>query len=278
MDTKTPFDGYKELIKSPLEKKDPLSFNRITRLIGEIVPGESETLSIIIQRLCGKTLKGREAIVFWRHVLEHKLDIEAKLGRVVGIQPAILDYNELICNAKRHIKLTAAEPAIPAADSEWMRRIYNPGYCLEKMKEEMLRSKRYKHALSTILLDVDEFHLINESYSFKTGDEVLSLIIKIIQAAIRTVDILTRFSGDRFLVILPNTNRREAMELAARLCKNIQIKTKNVSGLASGVTATLAVGQYNISKSCSTPEYIKQLEAVLSAGKQKQRNAVYGTE
>jgi diguanylate cyclase (GGDEF)-like protein len=144
---------------------------------------------------------------------------------------------------------------------------------MEKLKEEMMRAKRYKHALSAILLDIDLFHKINENFSFKVGDEILTVIVKIIKKTVRAVDILTRSSGDRFLLILPNTNKREAAELAERLRQNIQDRTKRIKALPSGVTVSLSVGQS--SKEGKSPEFMKSLEYTLEEGKKKGRNAVY---
>jgi diguanylate cyclase (GGDEF)-like protein len=87
------------------------------------------------------------------------------------------------------------------------------------------------------------------------------------------VDILTRYSGDQFLVILPNTNKRESMELAERLRQNVCERTKRIHGLDSGVTVTLSVGQ--TTGASSSTEFMKQLENILTEGKKKQRNKVY---
>jgi len=143
----------------------------------------------------------------------------------------------------------------------------------EKLKEEMLRSRRYKHALSAILLDVDEFHKINEKFSYQTGDRVLSVIVKIIQKTIRGVDILTRYSIDRFLIILPNTNRREAVELAERLRENVEKRTALIDDLPAGVTITLSAGQSHADVNSS--DFMRRLENTLIEGKKRQRNKIY---
>jgi diguanylate cyclase (GGDEF)-like protein len=137
----------------------------------------------------------------------------------------------------------------------------------------MLRAKRYKHALSSILLDVDEFHKVNQDFSYKVGDEILTIIVKIIKKTVRVVDIVTRSSGDRFLIILPNTNKREAAELADRLRVCVFERTKRLNGLPGGVTVTLSVGQ-SVKEDKST-EFMKSLECTLEEGKKKVKNSVY---
>lgn len=152
-------------------------------------------------------------------------------------------------------------------------RALSPDFRIEKLKEEMLRSRRYKHALSAILLDVDEFHKVNEAFSCQTGDKILSIIVKIMKRTIRGVDILTRYSGDRFLIILPNTNRREALELAERLRENVEKRTARIEGLPTGVTLTLSAGQSDTEINSS--DFMRRLENTLIEGKKKQRNKIY---
>jgi len=147
---------------------------------------------------------------------------------------------------------------------------------IEKLKEEMQRSRRYKHALSAILLDVDEFHKVNEALSYQAGDRILAVIVKIIKKTIRNVDILTRYYGDRFLIILPNTNRREALELAERLRENVEKRTARVEGLPTGVTITLSAGQTDTEITSS--DFIRRIENTLIEGKKRQRNKIYIVE
>jgi diguanylate cyclase (GGDEF)-like protein len=282
MGNELPFEGFEELIRRPLEESDPESFKQIARFFLDMpAAGNSGHMTALIRHLTGKHLERGEALNQWRMILKHKQDMEAKLGRPVRIQPAALDCFDVIGKKNEYLTFTgkaggAIDPyKTPPEQQEWMSRIYSPEYHSEKLKEELLRAKRYKHALSAIMLDVDNFHRVNELHSFKAGDEVLTLIVKIIRKLIRTVDIITRYSGDRFLIILPNTNMREAVELADRLRVNINERTKRISGLSehNGVTVTLSVCQCDHSK--QTPELLKHLEGMLESGKQKRRNAVH---
>lgn len=75
------------------------------------------------------------------------------------------------------------------------------------------------------------------------------------------------------MLILPNTNKREAMELAERLRASINEKTKRIEALPTGVTATLSVGQ--CSKDESSNDFLKKLESTLIEGKKSKRDFVY---
>jgi diguanylate cyclase (GGDEF)-like protein len=273
-----PFPGFRQYIQEPLEMNDPVSFERIKSIFIDVPGVPADPFRLLIQRLTGKTFRGREARDHWQRILGHKEDMQAKLGRRVGILVTAVDYFDAIGNPRsvqsQATVLNELNPLTSAVNrEEWINRAYAPGYHLEKLKEEMLRAKRYKHALSSILLDVDEFHKVNHDFSFKVGDELLTVIVKIIKKTIRVVDIVTRYSGDRFLIILPNTNKREAAELADRLRLSVFERTKRINGLTAGVTVTLSVGQS--AKDEKSAEFMKSLENTLEEGKTNARNSVY---
>ncbi|NLW30816.1 MAG: diguanylate cyclase [Fibrobacter sp.] len=275
MANELPFEGFKEQIETPLEQTDPRSLDLIRRFFLEISPDNPNPFGILIKKLTGKNFSGREATSHWRHILENKKALQTKLNRTVGIQTAAIDYFEQQYPEEIFLEISTKpqEPVSTKKDDEWIGKVYSPGYHLEKLKEEILRAKRYKHALSAIMLDIDDFRKINETLSFKTGDKILEIIVKIIKKTIRTVDILSRYSGDRFMLILPNTNKREAFELAERLKQNINERTKRIEGLPTGVTVTLSVGQ--CTKDDTSSLFLKRLETVLENGKKKNRNTVY---
>ncbi|MFW5785291.1 MAG: diguanylate cyclase [Chitinispirillaceae bacterium] len=272
MPIEQPFEGFREHIREPLVG-DERSFKQINKLFSDVTKSQPNPFSTLVQRITGRSMPNREALKFWHRILEHKSELEKKLNRRIGIQPAALDYTETHFESDDFTNFAQGTSTFGPREEEWLQRIYSPGFHLEKLKEELLRSRRYKHALSAILLDVDEFHHVNESLSYQTGDKILTIIIKIINKTIRNVDILTRYSGDRFLLILPNTNRREALELAERLRVNVNKRTMRIEGLPTGVTLTLSVAQSSPDSNSSS--FMKQLENALIEGKKKQRNTVH---
>jgi diguanylate cyclase (GGDEF)-like protein len=279
MQQELPFPGYHELIKVPLEATDPASLKRINNLFLEMsgIP-VADPFSLLVKKLTGRSYADGEAQNLWKAIIEHKNGIESKLERAVTIQTAAVDYLSLEETGKR-----VRQPSFPSASAdvrkkpdpaeEWLHRVYAPGYHMERLRDEMMRSKRYNHALAAIMVDVDAFHRINEQASYEAGDSILRLLVKIIKSNIRAVDIIARYSGDRFLVILPSTNKREAFELADRLRLSIAERTKHAKGCNGGVTVTLSVGQ--CSKEDQSLEYMKKLETTLENGKKKERNTVY---
>jgi diguanylate cyclase (GGDEF)-like protein len=274
MENEFTFEGFKELIQKPLEQSDCQSFELVKKLCSEKDSAE-HPFSTIIQKLTGKQLSNRDAMVRWRHILENKASLENTLARRVGIQSAAFDYFEQQ-NFPESLFTTVEQKKsgqISKHDEEWIEKIHSPGFYLEKLKEEILRAKRYNHALSSIMLEIDDFNKIIESNDAKFSDKIITLIIKIIKKTIRTVDIISRYSGERFLLILPNTNKREALELAERLRHNVNERTKRIEGFPTGASITLSVCQ--CLKEDSSVEFLKRLENTLEKGKNQSRNSVY---
>jgi diguanylate cyclase (GGDEF)-like protein len=274
-----PFEGFAREIQTPLQKSDPQSYKRIRALFLDSAARPNQPFSFLLNRMTGKLFPEKQALDCWRQLLAHKGELEEKLGRGVSIQTAAVDFFTIqgASAGRQRIgesRYTELEPVRNARGrEEWIDRIYLPSYYMERLKEEVSRAARYRHALSAILLDIDAFHLINEQFAYKTGDEVLTLIVKIIKKTIRNVDIIARYSGDRFLVILPNTNQREARELAERLRQSIPRRTARIPSLNRGITATLAVSQ--VLQDERSVAFMRRIEGLLKKGKDQQRNAVY---
>lgn len=271
-----PFQGFSELIEKPLIQKDINSLNAIKRIFLDEPSTINNPFSTLIYKLTGKEFSNVDAMSNWKKIIDNKRWIEQRIGRAISIQAAAIDYFSLQTSTAPILSIPNKSPvksASPKQSEEWIDRIYTPGYHLEKLKEEMMRAKRYKNALATILLDIDNFKLVNTALGTSGGDQVLTLIVKIIKKTIRTVDIITRYSGDRFLLILPNTNKREAQELAERIRENVAQRTKTIPNYSRGVSITLSVGQ--CTKDDSSMDYLKKLFNTLDEGKAKKRNSVY---
>jgi diguanylate cyclase (GGDEF)-like protein len=268
-------NGFHDLIQIPLEKKDPRSFETVQNALSSSKHAAPEPFRFLFQFFMGKKFKCREkeSQDHWRRMIRHKEDLESQLGRRVGVHAAIVDYFDMVANDQRSASSSVATFVSDIASQEDHSARGSPTMNhLDMFKKEVFRAKRYKHSLSAIMLEIDDSGRIIQSVSNQPAEEVLSLIVKIITKTIRIVDILYRYLDYRFLIILPNTNKREATELAERIRQNIFERTKRIFG-SCGITSTLSVGQ-TMCDSHST-EFIKHLETILEEGKKRKSNAVY---
>jgi diguanylate cyclase len=92
----------------------------------------------------------------------------------------------------------------------------------KRLKEEFDRFMRYKRVFSILLFDVDHFKRINDSYGHATGDTVLKEIIKRVKPLVRESDMLARFGGEEFVVILPETGKKGAEEVGEKVRKTVE--------------------------------------------------------
>ena len=122
-----------------------------------------------------------------------------------------------------------------------LTELYNHRYFYEQLTHEVERANRYKHPVSVILLDLDKFKEVNDTYGHLMGDKLLSLIGKVINEQVRGADIAARYGGDEFAIILPDTPRAAAQATADKLANAIASGRTN-AGQSEGVTVSASCG------------------------------------
>ena len=105
--------------------------------------------------------------------------------------------------------------------------IFNRRYLDERLPQEAVRSRRYGHALSVVMADLDHFKKINDSYGHQTGDLVLQHSVNLVRSALRASDWIARYGGEEFVIVLPETPLSGASVVAERmrrLCAETQVE------------------------------------------------------
>jgi len=119
--------------------------------------------------------------------------------------------------------------------------LLNRSAVLDSLQRELARAKREKSSISVIILDVDNFNLINEKHGDAVGDQVLAEIGKRIKAAVRRYDIIGRLSGEEFIAVLPGCNTPFVMDQAERIRDHISKSPIDTIDGKVQVTASLGV-------------------------------------
>ncbi len=121
--------------------------------------------------------------------------------------------------------------------------LYNRRHFNELAEHEFSRALRYSRSLSIMMLDIDFFKKVNDSYGHQSGDEVLKTFSGIVTETLRAGDIVARYGGEEFIVLLPETTVQDAALIAERLREKIAETVIDVDKFSIRITASFGVGE-----------------------------------
>ncbi len=151
---------------------------------------------------------------------------------------------------------------------------YNYRYFVQKLQEEKRRASRYDLALSLIMVDIDWFKKLNDTYGHEVGNFVLRRLSGIIQRCIRDVDIFARYGGEEFAVILPQTQREEAAVIGERIREQVESEVFEARQYGK-LKVTVSVGVSSFPENGkSQEELVSVADQALYQAKGEGKNAV----
>jgi diguanylate cyclase (GGDEF)-like protein len=155
------------------------------------------------------------------------------------------------------------------AITDGLTGLFNRMHLLSRFEQEFKRAKRLKNNLGCIMLDIDQFKSINDKYGHLTGDEVLREISLRLRNSIRIYDVLGRYGGEEFLIVLPDTDFENAKSLAERIRNNIK------ENLIATIQVTISLGITSISEKDKTiNDMINRADEALYKSKNSGRDLV----
>lgn len=155
-----------------------------------------------------------------------------------------------------------------------LTQAWNKRYLLETLKRELKRRERTGRDLSLMVLDLDFFKKVNDTYGHLTGDELLRQTSDRLRKTLREEDILARFGGEEFCIVLTETSEAEARICAERCLK--AISDKPFSTASGEIEATISIGIGVAKTTMTCDELIKQADDNLYQAKQQGRNRFNG--
>ena len=107
------------------------------------------------------------------------------------------------------------------ANYDALTKIYNRRKLIEEAERELHKAQRYNRYISFLMFDIDHFKIINDNYGHLAGDEVLRQLGRTCSTRIRCTDILGRYGGEEFLIVLSETNKENALQVAENIRKAV---------------------------------------------------------
>uniref|UniRef100_UPI002ADE203A GGDEF domain-containing protein n=1 Tax=Tepidiforma sp. TaxID=2682230 RepID=UPI002ADE203A len=163
---------------------------------------------------------------------------------------------------------------IQQASTDVLTGVANRRHFHEFLEEHFRLAARYGSPLSLFLVDLDRFKDLNDTYGHPAGDEVLKGVARRMRSVLRDADLLARFGGEEFVVVLPSTPLEGAIQSAERVREAIAGQPFEVEGQQVSVTASFGVSAYR-ADALMTPEWlVKEADLALYEAKRAGRNCV----
>ncbi len=210
----------------------------------------------------GQLLQEANTILCTLHMATDK-----ELRAVRNEHETLIESSKLLYSANAELSRLAFEDDLTG--------LHNVRYFHDYFQREMQRSLRYKSCFSIILLDLDDFKQVNDTYGHQAGDRVLQYIADIIGDSLRQVDMTARYGGEEFAIFLPETGQAEAMLIAERLRRRIEEHKTPWKKHSISVTASIGVTYFDPEqeKTCKD-EIIARADIAMYLAKQEGKNRV----
>ena len=222
---------------------------------------------------------------------ENTCSLETRHKRKDGIEITCMQYNSRIGRHEKNGKIAAifeditarkqAEEALRESEKRYLElsitdgltRLYNTRHCYNILESEVARAGRFKHPLTLLMMDIDNFKRFNDTYGHMEGDQVLTRFAEVIRRSIRKVDHACRYGGEEFIVILPETTADHGVRVAERIRNEFK---KEVFTPKAGITeqVTVSIGVAQLTPPEESADFIKRADKRLYKAKEQGKDRV----
>jgi two-component system cell cycle response regulator len=207
-----------------------------------------------------------------QHGVEDYVVVGTPVGEIAARISSIMRRQERLRSMEQ-----ARDQAVLAAITDPLTGLHNHGYFHEYLRSELLRSERYNEPFSVILLDIDHFKRVNDSYGHPVGDRVLREVSRRLREVVRATDLLARYGGEEFAIVLPHTSPEEGRRVADKIRRAFEAEPiRAKEQLAIPVTVSLGVGFCPLDGG-NPAEILDRVDEALYAAKRCGRNRAVAT-
>ncbi|WP_198264741.1 GGDEF domain-containing protein [sulfur-oxidizing endosymbiont of Gigantopelta aegis] len=233
-----------------------------------VFKGEYKTLKEIELVLNKKDIDFPELNEAYSKLAGHYSDLLQEFVKITKIsdinQKKLFDsYNEV---EKQKVIL------YKAATVDQLSNIYNRAFLMESLETEFERSKRFNETFACILFDIDDFKQVNDTYGHQMGDVVIENIAGIASDQIRSTDILGRYGGEEFMIIMPNTDFNGASIIAEKIRESIMRTDFSLKKNRVNCTISLGVTDSNLGDHKDSDDVLFKADTALYQAKAEGKN------
>ena len=210
------------------------------------------------QRVCGALFLTREGEGFTAR--------ELRLLRIYCNQAAVAIENAIVYERVENLAAT-----------DGLTGLFNRRYLEGALERELARADRSSSGLALLLLDIDHFKSFNDTYGHAMGDLVLKKVATTLQRCLRQADVLARFGGEEFVVLLPQVGARGAMESAERIRATLERSGIHPGGPRQRVTVSIGLAMFP-DHADSSESLLRAADEALYRAKDAGRNRIVGAE
>ena len=155
-----------------------------------------------------------------------------------------------------------------------LTRLYNVRYLYQTLDNEIRRARRYGSSVSVVFMDLDGFKLVNDAYGHRAGSVTLTEVASVITMLVREADVVARFGGDEFVMMLPETTALQATQMAERVRSQIAAHRFN-GGVGADIYLTASFGVASFPEHATEAEKLIELaDAAMYEAKISRKNSV----
>jgi diguanylate cyclase (GGDEF)-like protein len=200
-------------------------------------------------------------------------EVELRSGDLITVGSAIFKF--LFGGELGSIEAQYHEEIYRLTIVDGLTQVNNKRYLFEFLEREMARCSRHGRALSLVLLDIDHFKKINDTFGHLAGDYVLRELATVLKVKVRKEECLARYGGEEFVLVLPEASRENTASLADKLRKLVEAHPFEFEGKKLPVTFSAGVADLTPGHE-SAIAFLKAADARLYEAKRKGRNQVVG--
>jgi diguanylate cyclase (GGDEF)-like protein len=243
------------------------------RIVGEALNGEETAIRVapgtILTVSGALTTDERRAI---SEIFDVIRESDANESRISELEARVTQL------ARENLELAVKNSMLAEASArDPLTGLFNRWYVLDKIESEINRSLRHGSPMALLMLDIDHFKSVNDTYGHNAGDQVLQVVARLLKDSCRVYDVPGRYGGEEFCLLLPETAMNSTPKVAERIRHRLETTQTDLTGVSVSVTASIGIAGIDATSNdavLSPAALIDRADRALYSAKNHGRNRV----